>query len=335
MKKIIKYLCIAFYTASSFTGSAMDLDKLTDFTYFDTLKITIDSSVFVTLSTLNLQNLNSDNNSTKFDEVLGSFQKNLPTIVEGIPNLELYEIIYEYGKSVIVEEKELNYSYAISNGELRRKENFSTCLIIGHNFNMLIEFSDLQQLLKTDFETKIMQAMNQLPQKERKAKTYQITIHRSNLEFNRNKIKANGEIKKVWSNFSLINVGSGILKNQLYVDIKGEFALGFSKKGFKRHQFVLAYNYIPIFTEDYSVEPYGFADICYKLNTSWNYDMPFWVGLEYGYLVKKGGDFLEKNTQRIGISVPVGESLNVSTQYYFPGGGLKKAYPGLRFELDF
>ena len=316
--------------AGSVIAQSAGKTKEIEIDYLDTLNISIDSSCFITISALNLQRLKKE--QEPFNTLINSFQKNLPSIAENIPKYDRYEIIYEDGKSVVVKEKKPDNTYTITSAGVKRNKDYSTCIITGKNFNMLIEFTTLQDLLRIDLKNKTSIAFKEIPEKEKNSKTWQMEIEGNSIK---GKDYYNVNENRMWT-FSFLNINpcAGIIKNQVYVDADFGMKIGISTKGFNRHLFLINYTYLPIFKDDFSIESYGFANIAYRLNTSWKRDDPNWVGFEYGYLVKRGGEFLEKNTQNIGVSVQLGKYLTVTSQWYFPGS-IKNSYPGFKLDLDF
>lgn len=78
-----------------------------------------------------------------------------------------------------------------------------------------------------------------------------------------------------------------------------------------------------------------FVDLYGRVNLSPKGGDPLWLGMSVGYLVRRNGDFFDKNTFRAALQFGNNtQRIQVVPEFYF-SDNFKTAYPGIRFKFGF
>ena len=126
------------------------------------------------------------------------------------------------------------------------------------------------------------------------------------------------------------NVGANLIKNKPVGDIELRLGLTLGKKGFTRIGPYTTLSFLYDFPSNKK------TNINLFLNGGVNFyqDKKFSTGFEFGYLIRRQGEFFEEGTTRFGVNVATKSHLNLTPYLYF-NKGFKSAYPGLRLGLSF
>jgi hypothetical protein len=127
-------------------------------------------------------------------------------------------------------------------------------------------------------------------------------------------------------------VGANLIKNQPVIDLSGELAFVFQKKGISKNQYYLTYNLLYDFIDNSKTNLNSFLNLGYRYNLSNNRDDSDWLGVEFGYLISREGDMFDKDTFRFGFNWEVGNSITISPQLYISS---EQTFPGLRIGFGF
>ena len=85
----------------------------------------------------------------------------------------------------------------------------------------------------------------------------------------------------------------------------------------------------------YDMSVNTFVDGYWRRNLSSQAAAPFWLGISAGYLVRRSGDFFDRNTFRASLQLgSERKNIQVLPEFYF-SDNLRTAYPGIRFRFGF
>jgi hypothetical protein len=292
-------------------------------TYQDTLSVKIDNKIEVGLSIYNY----SDLKDTVEDnlEVLNKILKDNNNIPVNLP----YTIIYEPHKKLSIKEAESKETVIWENGKQKPYKFTNTCKISAKSYFMIIEFNELEDLTSEDFINRLKEAIDAtITNQNRYSRLFNYEFKEGSMASNEdNIIGKRGDMISIKA-----GVGANLIKNQPVIDLSGELAFVFQKKGISKNQYYLTYNLLYDFIDNSKTNLNSFLNLGYRYNLSNNRDDSDWLGVEFGYLISREGDMFDKDTFRFGFNWEVGNSITISPQLYISS---EQTFPGLRIGFGF
>lgn len=125
-----------------------------------------------------------------------------------------------------------------------------------------------------------------------------------------------GNINGQWNTLLNFHVGLVLAKKQRYTD-----------------RFGLSYEFIYSFTDEGN-DLSEWVDLKYARNISKDNNKVNWLGISFGYCIKRRGDFFNKHKYRFGFFKNIYKNIEVSPQFYFNNlfkGKDEDAYVGVKF----
>jgi hypothetical protein len=316
MKYLKETLFTALITLFSITSYAQK-------TSVDSLFVEIDNKIEVKMSIYEYSDLkeNVGKHLVELQEIL--------KVNQDVPQNSSYIISFKPGEKLTIKSKETTETIIWKNGENNPYKFKNSCEVITDNYQIYIDFNDYEDLISENLITKITEAVdNTLANNSRRSKLFKYSFEKDSLVKNENY-----GIGKTGDMLSLkAGVGANLIKNQPVIDLSGEVAFIFQKKGILKNQYYLSYNLLYDFVDNSSIDINSFLNVGYRYNFSNNKDDSNWLGLELGYLVSKNGDMFDDNTFRFGFNWQVGNNITISPQLYISS---EQTYPGLRIGFGF
>ena len=265
-------------------------------------------------------------------------------ITEAKPNERVVikvEDRYSYGESAyqtLEFEKQLvtKSEAVLFQGQKLLKGNSNYVLVI-ENQNYLIsifldKLEDASKLLEPGIEEQLNQADANIPQNRKLTNGWLI------LDENKNFLPYFlDETSSITSDMLELSggIGSGWIKNTFVTDLHARVGLAFGKKAMLRNVYFTKYELMYDFSAGTSDKPFqtnSFLSLGWEHNMSSNPEKENWIGLSFGYLVDRNGDFFEKNTFKFGFTKRINNVISINPELYL---GKKGAYPGVRFSIGF
>lgn len=284
----------------------------------DSLSVKIEDKIEMRMSIYDYSNLkfNATNDLNELRNILKS--------TEEIPQNSPYNIIYNPGKKITIENTEISKTIIWENGQHMPYKFKNSCVIISDKYQMNIYFNELEDLTSMDMITKIDESIeNVIEEQNRYSKLFKYSFDKDSLVESKNF----GIGNRAHSIELKAGVGANLIKNELMIDLSGEIGINLNRKDVSKSNYYVSYNILYDFIENSSADLNGFLNLGYRYNFSDNNDNSNWVGLELGYLVNQEGDLFDDNTFRFGLNWNLGNSIIVSPQLYISS---EQTYPGLR-----
>jgi len=289
----------------------------------DSIFAKIEDKIEVRVSIYDYSKLKSEinNDLKKLQEILN--------ITEDIPNNSSYSITYKPNKKMTVRTMEKSETIVWENGKYMPYKFENMCEIVSDNYQMTINFNELEHLTSKDFITKLNEAVdNTITNNNRYSKLFKYTFDKNSLVESNNY----GIGNRAHSIEIRGGVGVNLIKNELVIDLSGEIAFNLNNKDITKSNYYVSYNLLYDFIENSSADLNGFLNAGYRYNFSNNNDNSNWLGLEFGYLVNQNGDLFDDDTFRFGLNWEVGSSIWVAPQLYISS---EQTFPGLRIGFGF
>jgi hypothetical protein len=305
---------IVLFTATSYAQKTMK----------DSLLVNIKDKIELRMSIYDHSNL-SDDATKDLNELRNIFLKSNNEIPQNSP----YNIVYNSGKKITIENAEESKTIIWENGKHMPYKFKNSCLILSDKYQMNIYFNELEDLISMDLVNKVNESIEAMQKDEsRYSKLFNYSFDKDSLieskDFGIGSRAHSIEIKA--------GVGANLIKNQLMIDLSGEIGLNLNRKDVSKSNYYVSYNILYDFIENSSADLNGFLNLGYRYNFSDNNDKSNWVGLEFGYLVNQEGDMFDDNTFRFGVNWNLGNSISVSPQLYISS---EQTFPGLRIGFGF
>jgi hypothetical protein len=289
----------------------------------DSLFVEIDSKIEVKISVYDYSNLKE----TVSDD-LKELQEIL-TANQDVPQNSPHIISYKPGKKLTIKNKETTETIIWENGKYATYKFKNRCEILSDKYHLYVDFNDLENLVSKDLITKLAEAIEMTKvNNSRQSKVFEYSFEKDSLVKNEN--YNNGSIGDMLS--LKAGVGVNLIKNQPVIDLSGELAFTFQRKGILKNQYYLSYNLLYDFIEDSEININSFLNVGYRYNLSNNKEDTSWLGVEFGYLVSKEGEMFDEDTFRFGFNWEVGNNITISPQLYISS---EQTYPGLRIGFGF
>jgi hypothetical protein len=327
--KIIFFILLSSF---AFLGKAQETGS-----YLDTLKITINNKLSINITTFN-----PIKSKDAILEDLSNFQAEMLKIKTEIPQYPNYIIEYNPGKTIIIREGNNKKIFRIIDSKVELFNLTNDCRISGKNYKMLINFSDVNDLMEIDIKTKVQQVFDKLPQKIKNARTRNYIIkdtsiiHLENLDFK------NGD-KDVL--VLTAGMGAGFIRNEVSSNITGTIGVILPKNGISTYNYYCSIRgfLTPVSYNKNKIDFNNFLYLGFKINTSKNINKQNWWGFEVGKLIKYDGSFfIDNGTFSIGTVKDFGK-LSITTELFFSNyittslytsSNNSCIYPGVRINFD-
>lgn len=292
-------------------------------TYKDTLSVTIDDKIKVGLSIYDYSYLKETVEDNL--EILNKILQDNNDIPVNLP----YVIIYEPLKKLSIKEAESTETVIWENGKQKPYKFTNTCKISAKSYFMIIEFNELEDLTSEELINQLKEAIDTTTaQHSRHSRLFNYEFKNDSIISNKyNTVGRRGDMLSLKA-----GVGANLIKNQPVIDLSGEVAFTFSKKGLLKNQYYLSYNLLYDFIDNSKANLNSFLNVGYRYNLSNAKDGSDWLGVEFGYLISREGDMFDDNTFRFGLNWDVGNSITVSPQLYI---SKEQTFPGLRIGFGF
>ena len=294
--------------------------------YLDSIYVQIDDNMELSMAIYDYEAL---------DEKVGMDLKSLQSILkdnQDIPENESYSITYEPNKLLTIKHIEPGERIIWKNGKQTRYRVNNQCNIYSDHYRLQIKFNELEKIISDSLISKIKEVIDTTNGiRGRFATTYNYSYQGGQLVHNKELDKINGQMDVL----SLKGgVGVNLIKSQPVIDLSAEIALIFSKKGILKNQYYLSYNQLDVFSSNNKINLNGFINLGYRYNLSNTIKNTNWLGVDLGYLVVRHGDFLGKNTFKLGINWEIGKYMSISPQIY-SSGDFTELYPVVRLGIGF
>lgn len=292
-------------------------------TYKDTLSVTIDDKIYVGMSIYDYSDLKE--NVEKHLKVLHEILMDNKDVPQNSP----YSIHYETDKKLSISVKESTETVIWENGKQKPYKFTNTCKISAKSYFMIIEFNELEDLTSEDLINQLKEAIDAtVTNQSRYSRLFNYSFEGDSMISSENDIIGNtGDMLSLKA-----GVGANLIKNQPVIDLSGEIAFTFSKKGLLKNQYYLSYNLLYDFIDNSKANLNSFLNLGYRYNLSNAKDGTDWLGVEFGYLISREGDMFDDNTFKFGFNWDVGNSITVSPQLYI---SKEQTFPGLRIGFGF
>lgn len=310
---ILVFLCLTLKT------------KAIEKTYLDTVKISIDNKVFISIATFYYRDLIND--SAIFEDV-AILQANISKIKSEIPEYKVYKIEYIPGKSMVIKEGENKKSYHVNKGVIEPYLFLNECVVTGNDYIMTINFLGIDDLIMCDLKAKLEQSFQQMPKKNKMATTYNYTFSDNKLSHLKELDKKNGAKDVLVLE---VGIGAGMVKNQLFNNISFTLGVILPKNGMWKHNWYTSGRAFVTFDANNDLKKNSILNLGYRVNTSKELNHQNWMGFEIGRLIRNEGRLFDKDTYVLGTIKEFGK-LTLTTEFYF-SDKFSKIYPGLRIEF--
>lgn len=267
-------------------------------------------------------------NNIDVSQVIMDFQNDLKQVAGNLPETGPYVINYQHKALLEFQERPLVNKFKVENGRVSSLKLFNQCIITASNISILIKFNHYNDLLDSHLPFAINQVANKLPVGHRFLKTlrYKATDLNSEPVLKEEKIHTNKSLDML----SLLGgVGANAIYNKYLTDVTGEIGLQLNRKGILKNQIYLSNNLLFNFNSEGKVVLNNFTNIGFRRNFSNDQEKPDWLGLEFGKLTSRSGEFFPKNTYKIGVNWDVGKHVQVTPTIYF-SDLFKQVSPGVR-----
>tara|TARA_R110002049_G_scaffold284989_3_gene465671 strand:- start:1319 stop:2272 length:954 start_codon:yes stop_codon:yes gene_type:complete len=317
MKKILIQLLAVALPAVTF-GQAIP----------DSVTVFIDNRVEVLIEIDDYNKLTENNNA---QTIITKFQAQLPLLKNEL-FLDKSELVtYTDDSLLTIEEGEskrifLNGETALNNTGIRDKS-----VLIYKGLRVIISTNNLIILSEINMVECIQMVIDSLPEKTRKAQSLYYQCINGKVDLIEDKTVNNS-----FNDYIGISLGTGmsLLKNTSLVDFTFALDVVFLKKGAITHNGYVSTNLMFDFLGDRKMNINTFLNLGYRSYYFNKEKEEHFVGLEFGYLVSRQGDFFDESTFRLGLSKSINRHITFSTQLYMEDD-LKYFYPGVRLDVNF
>ncbi|MBN1182328.1 MAG: hypothetical protein JXB49_08590 [Bacteroidales bacterium] len=296
-------------------------------THMDTIKISIDNSSEIIISTYDKTKLHED---SAIYSVISSLYNDIQKIKTQLPEFEYYLISYSREKSINIDELKPKSEFILSNGTFQLAPPRSKCIISEKRYFITLLFNNIDDI-NDEMQNKLSAVISELPEKGRQANTMHYEHINNRLTHIEELDTKNGDNDML---VILADVGGGIIKNNPECDMSLALGASFSSHGLTKNYFYCSLNDYIIFDDNNTLHENYFVNLGWKVNKSRQVKKQDMIGIEIGYLAYRRGDFFDKNTIRISYSGDLGKYVTFSPQFYFYDN-FNKAYPGIRFGFHF
>lgn len=294
----------------------------------DTIVVYIDNQIEIKISIADYSTFSE--NSESYKNLL-SFQSLVPEVRSRLePDLP-DRVIYDIGDKLIVEKNDLNYHFLIDDGEVNDTGIRDLAILRSENSYVIITTTDLNNITDVQLENCLKGVISKLPQKKNNSFKAVYECNNGSVNLISNKVSQGASLDML----SLTGgAGAGLIKNKWVADLSAEIGISFNKKGVLRYYPYISTNLISDFTSETERNTYGFLNLGYRWNTDKKSEKPDWLGVEVGFMYKKGGDLFEKNAYKLGLnwSLFKGRSVYVSPQLYFTND-FNTIFPSVRIGI--
>jgi hypothetical protein len=313
---ITGFLCLLLLPLPSFgqEGSSMK----------DTVVFEVPDKLIIRIATGDYAHLKTGVN---LSQVINDFQDKLAQVEEYLPESEPFRIRYRHNETLLFEEKAPVSQFQVAKGKINPIILKNECYISAGEFDIRIDFKDYQDLLHPGLPEAFKSISNNLPNESRFLKILRYEAASLN-----DKPALTGET----TNYSAIDmlglrggVGANMIYNRFITDITAEVSLSLGRKGIYKNQFYIANNLLFDFDAERSILLNNFTSLGYRRNTSHKRDAPNWIGIEFGTLTSRRGEFFQRNTFRLGVNWEPAKSIQVMPSLYF-NGFFNQVSPGIR-----
>lgn len=321
MKKITLFL-LAFFAG---------LGQLIALNLNDTVFISLNNGASVQIITPEYSELPE---YIQLSSIVIDFQEGLKDIIDEIPPYDQYSIIYHNNKIIFkeLENKEeflmdtSTYIYSIN--ELKNYCKMLPVIPKGcglhEYFEILIRFSDIQQLKDTNIQHFINKTIQILPEKAKTLKNLFYICNDTTALFD----KEESYIGSQGRELELApGVGIDIIKSEILLNFVLSMSITIIRNDIYQHFIYLSEDFCYVYDDDKDFNINSFINLGYSFNSLQVNKKKLIFGLEAGMLIVRSGTFFEKNTFRLGIGTN-SSTIFVKGFVYFPGG-INDVYPGI------
>jgi hypothetical protein len=295
----------------------------------DTVNVNCNDKVIASMAAFDCAVFKTD---TAFIPLVTGLQENIRKISPNLPGEGNYRVVYQPGKSLVVEKLSTLNKYMVTGDSVTRFWLNNECEVRNEKTAVVFHFGDYHDLLSPDLITCLRAGIDKIPSKSRSANTYNYRLTGNLLTEALNPTK-NGHA----SDMIFLSGGAGLnlVKNQFVVDISAQVGLVFSKKGIMRNNYYSSYNMMYAYdnqNDKFNVN--GFLNLGYARNFSRETDKFKWQGIELGLPVVRNGDMFKDNLFRFGVRWSAFNSVNLNA-YLYVDKEFKTAYPAVRIGIPF
>lgn len=207
--------------------------------------------------------------------------------------------------------------------------NRANILDTSGNFQVIIGFNEINELINIDFKGILADITDGLPAKHRFLRylEFQPDPQSGKIMLSENRHTGYFDLLSLQA-----GVGANVYRNMFLTDISGEIGLQLNQKGILKNQFYISNNLMFAFDAKNTAVINNFTNFGYRRNFSNQKDNPNWLGIELGTRTKRSGDIFQPNTKRLGVNWQVGKHISVAPQLYF-NGFFKQVSPGFRIGI--
>nr|WP_319399773.1 hypothetical protein [uncultured Carboxylicivirga sp.] len=131
-----------------------------------------------------------------------------------------------------------------------------------------------------------------------------------------------------------LSAGSGMqgIKGDWLGSFNAQATMILTRKGIDKHAISFSYEWLYNFTTPNEKYINEFIDLGYAHNFSKNPDKDNWMGISFGFMTKRRGEFFSNNTYRLGLNTRLNKNLAIGPQMYF-NDFFKDVYPGVNVTI--
>lgn len=339
MKKILIIISLALFSFQIF-GQMKSLN-------FDTLAVEITGKVTVKIANYQTGWLKDIDG---FKTIIDSLKAKIELINDDIPKEMNFKLTYKIRTNEIIIERNPDLIiYKFNNSVSKSKIN--ECVIIAPEYDIYINFDNLNDLLAVDIQHCVnLASIHKYVSFGNYAKKTDDGIAWTNTCKCENDSVIFIREKSHWNGYKshlgiMIGAGAGIIGNNLINDFGFSIGRYGTHKGILRTHTYISYNIHYMLNQNNSFQTNGFINLGYRYNFSKRLDNFNWIGCEAGFLINSSGDFFTTPTFRLGTLIDLKPfklgmlskpkyNITISPQIYFEDG-FNKIYPGLRLGVDF
>lgn len=294
----------------------------------DTITIYIENKVELKIAIHDFAQLKDS--SSFITKHLEKFQKDLAVLASAQNGLKpevADKLVYIPNEKIVLEKIDKKEIFQLEGSEVINTGFRDQAELTLGEVTAYITTDDLGDLGELDLAGSVVKMIDSLPEKSR------YSVHQF-FQYKDERITVLENEKKGGNSEDIIELsfdaGANLIKNKLVGDIELRLGLTFSKKGIAQMGPYTTLTFMYDFPNNRK------TNINLFLNAGYDFydDNKFSIGVEYGYLIRRQGDFFESGTTRLGLNISSESKLNLTPYMYFDKG-FKKAYPGLRLGLNF
>jgi len=259
----------------------------------------------------------------RWRKLLTSFNKNLESIKDQIPEYLIYKIDYKKDYNLIVEEVEGVVRYKVNEGQTTFDAHQSKAILSAQDFEIQINFGGLNDLFENNYEEMIESAMLSLGKKHRRFKRYNYSYSKKEMIEQKTKNKIKFVIP--------INGTIGVFRGRPIYEQHGGLGISIKKQNEERNQLLYVF-FGTLYQYEEEIEAMknsALVGAAWKTKRGESVSVAFPIEPNSVQVASITNDIL----LRIGYTVHTRNFLAVTTNFYYKKNG--DFIPSLAFGFSF